>query len=101
VLADLGEEPLGSWGEQPLTEVAARVFELIAAARYEDALELIATSVPERAAPPRLRAARYVARGHLAQRDGKFDDARREFETALAIDRSCREAILALRGRPR
>ena len=43
-----------------------------------------------------LIAARHIARGYLAERQGNPDLARVEFESALVVDRTSHEAILRL-----
>lgn len=92
-LADLG--PRGVAASEDSGD-AERIFDLIAEGHYEAAIEMIAVVVPDKA-PPRLIAARHIARGYLAERDGDRDLARVEFESALLADRTSCEAIVSLR----
>ncbi len=78
------------------TLLASEAYRLICDSKYEEALELL-KEVPTGAKHSRLRAARHVARGYVAQRAGDRVAAQREFATALALDKTCLEAIKALR----
>jgi Tfp pilus assembly protein PilZ len=96
-IAPLPSRPVLSPSAPETALLVERVFELIARGQYEEALEQVTASMPSDA-PPRLRAARHVALGCIAKQEGMLDEARRQFEIAVRVDKTCREAILMLRN---
>ncbi len=87
------EAPLDAPGEAEAREGR----ELLAAGEFEAAVERFERAVFIRPDDGRLVAALHVARGYLDERAGHPDSARDHYESALAADPQCAEAIAALR----